>query len=127
VVLSWIAIARFDFLYRLLSKAGKVLEYAIVMGVAALLSGASWWGLGLFPGEGEDKSIPNPEVTINQEAHDYYLAVRNRGGQATFHAEIEVLQRPSMDPHVGRRVYPAYWEQGKGPSTEIVSGLQDRL
>ena len=67
-----------------------------------------------------------PEIAIVPQNGHYYLSVRNRGATATFHAQIESLEEGAGPPDRSS-VFPAYWERGKGPNTEIAHGLQDWL
>jgi hypothetical protein len=90
--------------------------------IGAKTAGAGMWALLPKPREGTSL----PEIAIVPQNGHYYLSVRNRGATATFHAQIEILEEGAGPP--GRsRVFPAYWERGKGPKTEINQGLQDRL
>jgi len=125
VVLVWLGVTLSSPIHARLSRVRFIPPVVIVMVVAALVAGPAWLLLGKIPSK--DDKLPNPVISPAEESGGYYLVVENRGGTATFHAEMEILRRPSAVFPNQRTVYPSYWEQGAGPKSEIVAGLRDRL
>ena len=104
--------------------ASLMLFVLVGAAIGAKTAGAGMWAL--LPKPREDRTLPIPELAIVPQNGHYYLSVRNRGATATFHAQVEILEE-GAEPRGMSRIFPAYWERGKGPKTEIAQGLEDRL